>query len=53
MLRIFKKRLLLDVKAKYLLLDMRLLDVEAEFVGLVRCRRSMRYVDDFDWLEVG
>ena len=41
----------MDVKAKYLFLDIGLLDVKPELRE--PGRHNMRLGDDFDWLEVG
>ena len=38
----------MDVKVKYLLLEIRMLDVETRTVKARRC--SVRHGDDFDWL---
>ena len=53
MIRFSEKRLLVDVKAKYLLLEIRLLDVKIELGSLLPGRSSIGLGDDLDWLGVG
>ena len=40
----------MDVKAKYLLLEIRMLDEETVFLRLGPRRRSVQHGDDFNWL---